>query len=373
MSNNGSKKPSVVNNQRLASLDALRGFDMLWITGGGLLFIRLAQHFSCLKPFVPQFEHVDWTGFRFEDLIFPLFVFISGIALAFSMYKRQQEHASGLSVTLKSLRRSLLLIFFGACMGGFFTLDWENVRWCSVLGTFGVSGFLGGLIVFRTRRIRSLVFWAIGFFAVIAVLQLFVKVDGYGGTFEKGKMINSWFDHFLPGRLYGGSFDPEGPLNMVSATVLILLGASVGRFIIVNNDPTEQMKNVGILIGIGAILICLGLAMSPWYPIIKKAWTGSFNVLTAGIGMCLFAIFYCIIDVCRFHRWSFPFQVIGVNAITIYLMRTYPGFGKITDQVFCGLIGMSGEWGSVVEATGTLLIEWLVLYFFWRKRIFLRL
>lgn len=367
------KSEKTVKSQRLASLDALRGFDMLWIIGGGLLIELLTKKFPSMQPLAEQMDHVQWAGFHFEDLIFPLFVFISGVAMAFATHKHQQQGASVAWMSWRTVRRALLLIFFGACYNGMLKFDWPNTRWCSVLGLFAVSGLIGGFIAQHTKTIKALLFWALGIFVGIAGIHFFLKIGTYGGSFAQGEMINCWFDQLIPGHLYGGTWDPEGPLNGISASVLVLLGCSAGRYLIQNCEPEKQNKNVLIFIATGLVLIGVAVALSFEYPIIKKAWTGSFNFLTAGIGFVLLAIFYWIIDVCKFTKWSFPFRVIGVNAITIYLMTVFPGFWSLNEKIFGGFYGLFGNWSDVVQCLTLLLLEWSVLYFFWCKKIFLKL
>lgn len=362
------------NSIRLISLDALRGFDMLWIIGGAGIVTALAGFFTpSLDGVAVQMHHVPWEGFRFMDLIFPLFVFISGISCAFSMNKHQRSGESNRKMMFKLVRRGLMLVFLGAVYNGLFNLNFVNQRWCSVLGLIGISVMLAGFIALYTRSFRALLFWALGILLFIAGIQFCVSLGDFSaGTFIKGKIINVWFDQFVPGSLNNGSWDPEGPLNMLSATVLPLLGCVVGRLILTRPAPKDQIGNVLILCGGGVSLILLAIGLSPWYPVIKCAWTGTFNLLTGGISMLLFALFYFLADVRGYLKWTFFFRMIGVNAIAVYLGTRFIDFGKTNQMLFGGIAGLSGSFSGVTLAVTLVGLEWVVLWFLWRHKIFFK-
>jgi len=177
---------------------------------------------------------------------------------------------------------------------------------------------------------------------------------------------------FLPGRLYGGTFDPEGLLCIVSAITVTLMGTFAGSFLR-DGEPASRQK-AGKLAITGAALVVVALALSPVYPIIKAAWTVPFNLLTAGIGFLLMSLFYFSIDVKGWTKGIVSykilfFKVIGMNSITIYLAVDIINFGLIS-QFFVGwLAAPLGQW---IVILGAIIIEWLLLYYLYTKKIFLR-
>ncbi len=359
---------------RVISLDALRGFDMFWIMGGEAFFIYLAkatgsQGFINLTH---QFHHTHWAGFRFYDLIFPLFMFISGVAIPYSIIAKRDKGVPQRSLLRKIFRRMILLVVFGIVYNGFLQNGFSDPRIASVLGQIGLAWFFASLIVLFTRTWRSRIFWLAGIWIFIAVLQLLVPVPGYGaGVITPEGSINAWIDqHFLPGHLYDGTYDPEGLLCIVSATTVTLLGAFAGG--ILRDGKEANNKKTLLLAAFGAVLIIVAVLLHPHYPIIKKNWTVPFDMLTAGISLVLLSFFYYIIDVLKWERWSFFFRVIGMNSITIYMLHRMVHW-EATSEFFLGsLAKVFGGYGPSLIAAGVITLEWLVLYYLYKNKIFLR-
>ena len=131
-------------------------------------------------------------------------------------------------------------------------------------------------------------------------------------------------------------------------------------------------RKVATLAVAGALGITGGLAWGQSFPIIKNLWTSSFVLLAGGTSALLLANFYLVIDVLGYRRWSYFFVVIGANAITIYWLRRFVAFGAIAEYFLGGTIRVSGGYGPLVAACGTLAAEWVMLLVFYRNRIFLR-
>lgn len=356
---------------RLRSLDALRGFDMLWIIGAEAVVAALAKIYApALNRLNTHMQHVPWEGFRFYDFIFPLFVFIAGVSMAFSTEKHRQSGRSDWGIALRILRRTALLIFLGFVYNGFMNFEFEKQRWFSVLGLIGLSTGIAGLLMLKFKSFKAPLIAAAGIWGSVFAIQMFVTIDGFGGSFAQGKIINVWFDSLI---LKRGAWDPEGVLCIISAVFLPLIGCAAGRLLIARNGPRQRWGNVLTLIAAGALFLGLAYALDPAYPIIKKAWTGSFNLMAAGLALLLFAAFHAIIDVIGFHRWSFPLQVIGVNAITVYLGYRFIAWRHTANLLFGGTARLCGDYKPVVIAVGVVVIQWLVLFLFYRKKIFVKL
>lgn len=360
---------------RLKSLDALRGFDMLWIIGGEAVIFALAKYYSPnLNWLSEQMRHVGWEGFRFYDLIFPLFVFIAGVSMAFSMEKHRLSGRGDRSVFIRLTRRMVLLVFLGLVYNGLMNFKFAELRYCSVLGLIGISTYIAGLIALKTRHVWPVLAAACGIWLTVFIIQKYLTIgDLGGGNFSQEKIINRWFDSFIPGKI-GGGRDPEGPLNIFSAAFLPLVGCAVGRLLLLYRETRRrQWINAAILAAAGCVLIGLACALSPAYPIIKKAWTGSFNLMTAGSALILFAAFHAVIDLLKFEKWSFPFQVIGVNAITVYLGYRFFDYQKPAKMLFSGIGELTGDFKPVILSFAVVLIQWLILFLFYRKKIFVKL
>ena len=370
-------------NGRLASLDVLRGFDMLWIIGGGSLIVGLAKvlDWSWLNVVAEQMEHVRWDGFHFEDLIFPLFMFISGVAIPYAISSKIEKGADKNGLFIKAAKRGILLIIFGILYNGLLRRPHElsDIRFASVLGQIGFAYFFAATIVIFTKNMKSRIIWLAGILLSIMVIQLWVPVPGQGaGLLDPVNGINAYIDRLvLPGRLHGKTFDPEGFLCCISAISVTLMGALAGG--ILRDGKPASAKKARTLAITGACILTVALLLSTFYPIIKAAWTVPFDMLTSGISFILLALFYFAIDV---KDWTSParnwgigakkalfFKVIGMNSITIYLTCAIFDFRDAATFFLGFLDPMLGGWIIIL---GAIILEWLFLYFLYKKNIFLK-
>jgi predicted acyltransferase len=367
-------------NPRLASLDVLRGFDMFWIIGGGSLIVALSKalDWGWLNVVAEQMEHVRWEGFHFEDLIFPLFMFISGVAIPYSITSKIEKGGNKFELFKKAARRGLILILLGIFYNGALERGFTTMRIPSVLGQIGIAYFFAATIVIFTKDMKSRIFWLLGILISIAILQLGVPVPGQGaGLLDPVNGINAYLDRLLiPGRLHGKTFDPEGLLCSISAISVTLMGALAGG--ILRDGQPASTRKASILAVTGAAITVTALALSTFYPIIKAAWTVPFDMLASGISFMLLALFYLSIDVKNWHNelaWGigsykvFFFKVIGMNSITIYVGARIFDFTDAATN-FVGF--MEPSLGNWIIILGRLTLEWLVLYFLYKKSVFLR-
>jgi len=359
------------HQKRLHSLDVLRGFDMFWITGGGFLSIAISQ-FTGIEWLETQMHHAEWEGFRFEDLIFPLFMFIAGVAIPFSVKSKLEQNVPKRKLFWKVFKRMAILIVLGILYNGTFQKGFEDGRIASVLGQIGISYFFAALIVIYFKSFRVRIIWLAGILVGFGIIQLLIPVPGFGaGVLTPEGCINGYIDRlFLPGRLYGGTFDPEGILCSLSATGITLMGTIAGN--ILRKRKTTEWQKIGYLSATGVGFIILALALSSFYPIIKKCWTSTFNMLTGGISFILMAFFYLIIDHWKFRGWAFYFRVIGMNSIFIYLFVRIIDIQYVTTFFFGWLAKPLGTAGDFLILIFGLALIWLLLYYMYKKKIFLR-
>lgn len=360
---------------RLRSLDALRGFDMLWIVGLAELCHQLAKvlGFGWLQAWAHQLEHVPWEGLRAYDLIFPLFMFAAGMSVPYALGSKLERGESRAGLLLGIWRRALLLVLLGIIYNGGLELKFATQRYASVLGQIGLAYGIAATVFVFTGSWKGRAAWCAGILGLVAGLQLLFPVPGHGpGVLTPEGIVNSWVDRlWLPGRLHATVFDPEGLLCIISASALTLGGVMAGDYVRSWGEPSHTAASRMLLAG-AALLLAGWLCWKLGYPPIKSAWTTTFNLLAGGICLWLFVAFYLLVDFRPESNWSFPLQVVGMNPLTIYLAEKIIPFPEISRFFFGGLARLSGMWGGVVIILGVLLIEWLLLWFLWKKRVFLR-
>lgn len=362
---------------RLMSLDALRGFDMLWIIGGEELVRHAANSFNhpWLDRCSAQMQHVPWQGFHFYDLIFPLFLLIAGVTIPFSLASHRKRAIPNRRIYLYAARRLILLVLLGVVYNGGLALQgMEKTRFGSVLGLIGIACFFAFLIVMHFKVRGQLVFCAAILLGYWAALE-WVPVPQFGAGQLTGEgSFTSWINRLLmPGQLYrGGPNDPEGIVQSLSAVSLALIGALAGQWLS-RQDRTKWAKLLGLLIA-GTALLAIGSLWGRYYPVIKKLWTGSFVVVASGWSMLLLSLFYLVIDCIGFKKWTILLTVIGMNSITIYMAAKVIDFGHTGSFLFGGLINLAAEpYRPLLSTAGVLLLEWLLLYGLYRKKVFLKI
>jgi predicted acyltransferase len=363
---------------RLYSLDALRGFDMFWIIGGGSIFVTLAAltGWPVLQWWADQLEHVPWHGFRFYDMIFPLFLFIAGISFPFSMAKRYHGPENRKSLYLHVIKRGLILVLLGIFYNNAVNFDFAHLRYGSVLGRIGLAWMFAALIFMNTRfSFRMIWFWGL-LLTYWLLLLLFPAHDlGANDVFSREGNLASYIDRLvMPGKLYLGNHDPEGLLATLPAISTALLGMFTGEFVMSKYLNTKPLRKVLYMVLAATGLMILGKIWNIFFPINKNLWTSSFVLWVGGLSLLLFTVFYLVIDVWNFKKWSFFFVVIGMNSITIYLAARIINFRSASQFFFGGLIKLFPEtWAQFLGAIALTSVGWLFLYFLYKKKIFLRI
>lgn len=363
--------------KRLQSLDTLRGFDMFFIMGGGSLFVALATWFPnpVFTSIAEQMSHVAWDGIHVEDMIFPLFLFIAGISFPFSLEKQREQKKTNSDIYIKIIRRGLTLVLLGVLYNGFLSFDFENQRYASVLGRIGLAWMFAALLFVNTRtttRIGITVTILVGYFLLL-VLVPSPEANGAGRFTMEGCLVGYVDRLLVPGRLHLGVHDPEGLLAVLPAIGTALLGMFTGEFIKSDKKGYTENKKVLYLLGGGISLLIIGLVWDVFFPINKNLWTSSFVCLVGGISMLLFALFYYLVDVKGYRKWTLFFRVIGMNSITIYLAQHFIDFSYTSSALFGGLASSVPEAASsLVNVSGYIAVCWGFLYFLYRQRIFLK-
>lgn len=372
--------------QRLISLDALRGFDMFWIIGGEHIIHALAEltGWPVLNWISAQMHHTVWNGCTFYDMIFPLFLFISGVSMPFSFGKKliaanvkstfELPSEVKRKVYLDMLRRTAILIFLGLIVNGLFKFNgYENTRFASVLGRIGIAWFFAGLIYLNCNLKKQIIWFCLILIGYWLAMTL-IPVPGFGaGNLTMEGSLESYIDRLLlPGRLHSKVHDPEGILSTIPAIATGLLGIFTGTFI--KEKRFNPLKSVYFLLLASALFILLGLTWDSVFPINKRLWSSSFVLFVGGYSIAFFALFYLVIDVLGWKKWTFPFLLIGMNSIVIYMaVEGVVNFGFTADFIFGGLINLTAEpFHFLLKSISIILVELAFLYFLYRNKLFLK-
>ncbi len=426
--------PPVSN--RLMSLDALRGFDMFWIIGADSLVYALSRMSQnpATKFLAYQLDHAEWAGFRFYDLIFPLFVFMVGASIVFSLTKTVAEKGSAGAVS-RVIKRGILLFAIGIFYSGGFTNPWPDMRLMGVLNRIALAYTVAGLLFcwFKPRTLVAICggiligYWAVMNFIPIRDIQLekthlaalaeqagdvksaklfresgnaasinpsaikdspvwavtetmyAATTNRVTGKFDAGYNVANHFDfEHLPGKKYDLFFDPEGILSTIPAVATCLLGIFAG--LVLQCATFSNEKKLAWLFGVGAACVALGWLWGLQFPVIKKIWTSSYVLVAGGYSAMLLGAFYLVVDVWKYQKWCQPFVWMGMNAITIYLVKNFLGgtFSKLSGRLVGGDIKTflddhvaKGFGDLLISILGLLIAFWLVRFLHQRK-IFLR-
>lgn len=349
---------------------------MLFISGGGtfLILLKGKTGIGVIDAISDQLHHVPWNGFVFYDFIMPLFLFISGVSISFSLSKGKSMGLSKSELYKKIFRRMLILIGLGIIYKNtpiqFF--DLSEIRFGSVLGRIGIACFVTALLFLNYSWKTRLYF--IGGILVSYYAALFlIPVPGFGaGDLSIEGNLVGWFDRtFLPGRLREGIYDELGLLTQFPALCITVFGSIAGD--ILRNNNSENKKTL-ILLAIGTLSAAIGLIWGMHFPINKRLWSSSFIMLTSGLGFMILSLFYWIIDVRAYRKWTFFFKVIGMNSLTVYFVYHLVNFRQSSRMLFSGLYApLPEQWHEVLEALGAWALVWLLLYFLYKRRIFIKI
>ena len=295
---------------RLASLDAFRG-----ATVAGMILVNNPG--SWAHVYAPL-RHAEWHGWTPTDLIFPYFLFIVGVALPFSFQRRLADGAAPMDLMGHIAKRSALLILIGLAMRAVPDFDFAEMRVAGVLQRIGLVSFLAAtLYVTVSGRGRGVatVLCLFGYWAVMTL----VPVPGYGaGDLSPDGSLAAYVDRLLmPGRLWQGTWDPEGLLSTVPAVATALLGTFTGDWLRGGGDRSQLAR--GMLVA-GGLLVPLGLAWGLVFPINKNLWTSSYVLFTAGTALLTLGTLYWLMDVRGLRgRWEAWMVAYGMNALAVFV------------------------------------------------------
>ncbi len=299
-----------MTNKRLISLDVFRGATIV-----AMILVNNIEG----KTY-SQLLHSEWNGLTFADTIFPFFLWIVGVAIIFSFKKRRGEGATKIELLWHAARRSIILFMLGLFLNGYPYLDLGSIRIMGILQRIAIC-YLIASIIFIFTRIRTQIILLIAILIGYILLLEFDPILGFGaGHLELGHNIAQYVDTLLfNGHMLEVAFDPEGIISTFGAIATVLFGGLIGEFLV---EKRGEKKKFRIMLVCGIGLIAIGLVMNVWLFINKDLWTSTFAVVTAGLATLAFAILYFIVDIKKYQKWSIPFTIFGMNAITIYVLSS---------------------------------------------------
>jgi predicted acyltransferase len=394
---------AVSDSSRLRSVDAYRGFVMLAMASGGAQALE-GLHESghtpvslTLNVLSQQLEHAHWRGCTFWDLIQPSFMFLVGVAMPFSYAHRRARGDGWLRQFGHALFRSLILVMlaiFLASHGSRHTV----YAFPNVLGQIG----LGYMFVFLLLGRRPLVQFAAAVAILLGYGLLFAgyplphpaSAAGNFSTNDAQLVMSGHFAHWNKNANAAAAFDrwflnlfphsPDRPfrfneggyttLNFVPSIATMLFGVLAGELLRSSRKPPAKLH---ILLSAGLVCWVLGQVLDAYVcPSVKRIWTPTWVIFSTAWTCWLLAAFYGVIDVAGYRRWSFPLVVVGMNSIAIYLMAQLMKpfvWASLRTHFGRDLYSESGPYGHLALAISTLLVFWLICFWLYRRKIFIKI
>jgi predicted acyltransferase len=369
-------KPAVSPATRLMSLDLFRG-----ATIAGMILVNDAGDESA--AYWPL-QHSAWNGWTPTDLVFPFFLFMVGVALAYSFRSRMARGESRQELLKHVLWRGLALLALGIFLNGFPNrYHLHSLRFYGVLQRIAICYVITAILELWTGW-RAQVAVIVGCLVGYWILMRYVPVPGFGvpthdmPLLDPDRNIVAWLDRkLLMGHLYEVTRDPEGVLSTIPSVATCLLGLQTGKWL--RSARSLASKVTGMAIA-GVVLVSAGEFFNIWLPINKKLWTSSFVMLTAGLALVILALCYWVLDIKQWRgAWTKPFLVFGMNAIAAYvcaallahlLGATGAGealYGRLIEPFF------SPANASLVFALIFVFLCWAAMWVLYRKKIFLKI
>ncbi len=366
-------RQNLVSRDRILSVDVLRGFDMIWIIGVKKIFKGLDD--VCDTPLTnwifSQLDHAEWYGFTFYDIIMPLFLYVVGIAMVYSMRKRLSTNPSKPALWKHiAIRFALLWILGMAVQGKLLTYDIDQIKLFSNTLQAIAAGYLLASAIILYLPVVYQIGATIGLMLIYWGVFAWVPVPGVGaGLYTPEGNIAIWIDRLLLGTFQDGT-TYTWILSSLNFGATTMLGVFTGYLLQSQKKPLQKFYHLG---GAGVVLILLAYIWMPWHPLIKHLWTGSFVLFSGGICLLMLAACYFVIDVLQFRKWTMFFVVVGSNAIAAYVSASIFDYRLIAKVFVGGLERYVGPWYPFLLALGGFLVLYAVLWHFYKHKIYIKI
>ena len=372
------------SSKRLESLDALRGFDLFFLVALGPLMHSLARtaNVEWLNESMWVFSHVSWEGFSPWDLIMPLFLFMSGISMPFSL-SRYKSISDKRPLLRRLAKRILLLWIFGMmCQGNLLALDPNTIYLYSNTLQAIATGYLITALLFLFTSRRTQIITAVVLLLVYWTAMQFITVDGYGGgNYTPQGNLAEWIDNTVLGRFRDTAQVIDGKvvvadwyhytwiLSSLNFGVTVLTGLFAGY---IAKDKIEEKKILKLYFGTGITMVIAGWLWNFQMPVIKTIWTSSMVLVSSGYCFLLMGLFYYWIDY-KGHRSGITWlKVYGMNSIVAYMLANVVNFRCIGESLFYGLEQYMGSYYSFLMTLWNIGAVYVIIWFMYKRGIFLK-
>ncbi|MFN7997445.1 MAG: DUF5009 domain-containing protein [Bryobacteraceae bacterium] len=350
--------------ERLVSLDIFRGATML-------LMVLVNNSGDGAHTYGPL-NHAEWNGWTPTDTVFPSFLWIVGVAITLSLGKRMAAGADRSKLMVQVFRRALTLYVLGLAVYAY-PLNFSTQRLLGVLQRIAIC-YLIASAIYLYSGLRAQILWIIGLLGGYWLVMTFAPVPGYGaGNLDVERNFAHYVDTLILGThnyLPTKTWDPEGIVSTLPAIATALFGVMCGHLLRLKKDLSERTAWLFLA---GNLLMAAGLICDVWLPINKKLWTTSFCLFMAGLDFVVFAICLWLADGVGLKRFGKPFVIMGMNAITIYLISEFLDEflnavklrGPIFHNVFAPLASPYNA--SLLYALTYTGLMWLIAYGMYRR------
>jgi predicted acyltransferase len=385
---------------RLVSLDAYRGLTMLAMASGGLSLYQVHKNFPD-SPFWEtvgyHFEHVEWIGCAAWDLIQPSFMFMVGVAMAYSCASRQAHGQSYGRMFAHAVVRSIVLVLLGIFLRSD-NRPQTNFTFEDVLTQIGLGYTFLFLLWGRSMRFQFgaalailIGYWCLFYFyplpgpdfdySTVGVGPDWPHLQGMAAHWDKNTnaaaAFDQWFLNLFP-RSKPFVYNGGGylTLSFIPSLATMIFGLMTGELL---RSPRTTGQKFWILVMAAVAGLVSGqlLHSTGICPIVKRIWTPSWTLFSTGWTLLILAAFYGVVDVLKYRRWTFPLVVVGMNSITMYCMEelSHGWFGRTLRTHFgSGIFEFLGKpYEPMLARLFVLLAMWLVCYWLYRQRIFIRI
>ena len=394
----------MVSEQRIVSLDALRGFTIV-----GMIIVNSPGSWS--HVYAPLL-HASWHGLTPTDLVFPFFLFIVGVSIALAYGKRLEVGGDRKQLYRKILSRAAKIFALGLFLNLWPNFGWGELRVAGVLQRIAVVFLVCALVFLNTnwkQQFGLAMGILIGYWALLSWVPVpldsvnasaletgvverarsvaNVDVEAYSEralapNYEPGTNFAAWLDRrLLPGRFWERSWDPEGLVSTLPAIATGIFGMLIG---VLTRGIGEPYRRVSWLFMAGFLAFVVGVIWSWGFPLNKNLWSSSFVLVTGGLASMAFAACIMIVDTLGYRRWTKVGVVFGANAVVTYalsgmLLVVFYGGGWGVPSLaaaFMGAttgIGIPAKLASLCYALLYVAVLYIPAYWLWRKRIFVRL
>jgi predicted acyltransferase/uncharacterized membrane protein YjdF len=362
-------KVSAQSGPRLLSLDVMRGFAMFWLIGGREFTLGMVTWLypSAAEALEDQLTHPKWQGFVAWDLVMPVFLFLVGTSMPFSLAKRCELGLPLRSTYWRVARRVVALWVLGWVAQKFRYRAEGMELYSNALQAIAVGYLVASLALLHLRKKGQLILFLTLVLAYGAML-MFVPFPGHpAGTMERTANLPLYLEEVVLGD-YRHEHSFTWLLSSLGFAATVLLGAMSGHIL---RAPFPPARRLLWLATIGAACMAAGWLWSYWIPLNRHLWTSSMVLWAGGVSFLMLAMFYAVIDVAGFSRWSFPLAVIGANALLAYILD--PFFDKGSNWLITSLIPNCPELClDLLSSMSELGLLWLLLWYLYHKRLFFR-